>query len=210
MYVILFLFILFYWLYRANIEKFESSTRNRIEYRFRLPKYESLLLKLNIKYAIFPFNNGKTNIRARFVRARIELGLIISMAGGKDRSTHSAIGLCRELRAIGSATRITSTFLHTERSINVPTKQKRRNDIIYRHCATLLSRPILLDFPSYQICVHIRMYVYFSATMNTITSEIFFLIDKVRCALSVHFVRNFVYMSNFRSTHRRFLCKIFF
>lgn len=74
----------------VNIEKFETSTQNQTENRFRL--YESVLLELNIKYAIFPLNNDETKI-SRFVRAHIELGFIISIAGGKDRSTHSTIGL---------------------------------------------------------------------------------------------------------------------
>lgn len=76
----------------VNIEKFETSTQNQTENRFRLSKYESVLLELNIKYAIFPLNNDETKI-SRFVRAHIELGFIISIAGGKDRSTHSTIGL---------------------------------------------------------------------------------------------------------------------
>jgi len=116
----------------VNVEKFETSTQNQTENCFRLSKYESVLLELNIKYAIFPLNNDETKI-SRFVRARIELGFIISIAGGKDRSTHSTIGLRRDLRhRLGSKDYF--DFLRTERSINVPTKQKRRNDIIYRYC----------------------------------------------------------------------------
>lgn len=98
---------------------------------FPLPKYESAPSKLIIKYPIFSLNDDKMKIQARLVRARIELGLIISIAEGKDRSTHLAIGLRWDLRAIGSAARIISTFcIPRDRSTF---RQKRRNDIIYRY-----------------------------------------------------------------------------